>query len=101
LNQWIHGCSYSFFPAALIQLVAGPEEAKNLGGAKILRVIQIRLVMPSLANITPVSQAHSLSDRRFEFNKRAQLFVGAHNETLSVAAGPSTIQVVRPLESRG
>jgi len=72
----------------LIQLVAGPEEAKNLGGAKILRVIQIRLVMPSLANITPVSQANSLSDGRFEFNKRAQLFVGAAQRNAFRSRGP-------------
>jgi hypothetical protein len=28
--------------------VAGPEEAKNLGGAKVLRLIQIRVAPPSL-----------------------------------------------------
>jgi hypothetical protein len=56
-----------FFPAAVIQLVAGPEEAKNLGGAKILRVIQIRLVMPSLAEITSASQGQfaASANRRF------------------------------------
>jgi hypothetical protein len=56
-----------FFPAAVIQLVAGPEEAKNLGGAKILRVIQIRLVMSSLAEITSASQGQfaASANRRF------------------------------------
>src|SRR5882724_9293804 len=35
------------FPAELIQLVAGPEETKNQRGI-VLRLIQIRLVTPSL-----------------------------------------------------
>jgi hypothetical protein len=35
-------------PAELILLVAGREEAKNLAGKKILRLIQIRVATPSL-----------------------------------------------------
>ena len=43
LNRRIHGSSFLFFsPAALIQVVAGPEVAKNQRG-NVLRLIQIRL----------------------------------------------------------
>src|SRR5436190_12449653 len=36
-----------FFPLCWIQLVAGPEGAKNLAGRGVLRLIQIRLATPS------------------------------------------------------
>jgi len=36
--------------------------------------------------------------RRFQFQKRSQLFIRAHNETVSKRA--SIIQIVRPSESR-
>jgi len=35
-------------PRVLMMLVAGPEEAKNLAGRGVLRLIQIRLAKPSL-----------------------------------------------------
>jgi hypothetical protein len=38
-------------------------------------------------------------NRRFEFQKRSQFFVGVHNETLPVAAMRVSNPVVRPLES--
>jgi hypothetical protein len=38
-------------------------------------------------------------NRRFEFHKSRQLFIRAHNETLSSTRCASTIQIVRPLES--
>jgi hypothetical protein len=34
-----------------------------------------------------------------QFQKRRQLFIRVRNETLSVVAGASAIQIVRPLES--
>jgi hypothetical protein len=38
-------------------------------------------------------------NHRFEFQKRSQLFICAHNETLSfVAVCASAIQIIRPLE---
>jgi hypothetical protein len=38
-------------------------------------------------------------NRRFKFNKGSQLFVGTHNEALSIVRCASAIQIVRPLES--
>jgi hypothetical protein len=45
-------------------------------------------VTPSFAKIRPTCQSNSRvrAHRRFEFKKSAQLFIGVHNETLSVAA---------------
>jgi hypothetical protein len=42
LNQWIHVLRSFLFPSVLIDLVAGPEEAKNLAAKKDLCPIQIR-----------------------------------------------------------
>jgi hypothetical protein len=50
LNQWIHGSS---FPRCVDSVIAGPEGAKNLAG-EVLRLIQIRLAMPSFEKISPV-----------------------------------------------
>jgi hypothetical protein len=36
----------------LIEFVAGPEEAKNLAGGGVLRLIRIRLAMPSFEKIS-------------------------------------------------
>src|SRR5262249_39643738 len=46
-----------FFPAELIQLIAGPDEAKNHSGTKVLRLIRIRIVTSSFEKISPVRQA--------------------------------------------
>jgi hypothetical protein len=47
----------------------------------------IRLATPRLAKISSDCQEKFASgaDGRFEFQKRSQLFIGTHNETLSVA----------------
>ena len=37
-----------FFSPLVDSAIAGPEEAKNLSGEKVLRLIQIRLTTPSL-----------------------------------------------------
>jgi len=75
------------FSAALILVSQGPEEAKNP---------RERCPPP---DSDPFSDAESgenymsysrqfraSANRRFEFQKRSQLFVGVHNETLSISA---------------
>jgi hypothetical protein len=37
----------------------GPEETKNLAGGNALRLIRIRLAMPSVAKISPACQGNS------------------------------------------
>jgi hypothetical protein len=39
--------------------------------------------------------------RRFQFDKRSQLFIRTHNEAFPVIAMRVTIQIVRPSESNG
>jgi hypothetical protein len=42
---------------------------------------------PSFEKISTASQANfATSNRRFKFNKRSQLLIGTHDETLSVVA---------------
>jgi hypothetical protein len=63
------------------------EEAKNLAG-NVLRLIQIRLTTPSLKK-SQLFVKHNGRKARVadsQFNKRAELFVGMHNETPSVVA---------------
>jgi hypothetical protein len=54
----------------------------------ILHLIQIHLATSSLRKIWPACQDKfsASANRRFEFDKRSQLFIRAHNETLSVVA---------------
>jgi len=74
-------------PAKLIVGIAGPEEAKNLA-VKVLRLIQIRLAMASLAKITPASQDNSpaTANRRSKFQKCSQYFIRSHNKAASIIA---------------
>ena len=68
--------------------MAGPEgDAKNRAG-KVLRLNQIRLATPSFEKIASAGQdkTPASANRRFEFDKRGQFFIGAHNVTLSVVA---------------
>jgi hypothetical protein len=78
----------SFFPRCVDSVVSGPEAAKNLAGKcpppdslpfndsrvweKSRQLVKDRKPQPSI--------------RRFKFDKRRQLFIRVHNETLSVAA---------------
>ena len=75
------------FPRRVDSAIAGLEEAKNLAG-KVLRLIQDRLsdaeFGKNLANLS--NQFAASANRRFEFQKRRQLFIRTHNETLSVVA---------------
>jgi hypothetical protein len=75
-------------PARLDFWNCGSGRGEEPGGAASLRLIQIRVATPSLAKITRCCQAQSLQSakRRSESQKRSQLFIGVHNETLSVAA---------------
>jgi hypothetical protein len=76
-----------FSPPLLILPIQGLEEAKDLAGKcpppdpNRLSDAEFSKNLANLSNQFAVS-AH----RRFEFNKRRQLFIGVHNETLSVAA---------------
>jgi hypothetical protein len=54
-----------------------PTEADKVRGRRIQRQDAVENPL-SLLSIRP--------DHRFEFQKRRQLFIGTHNETLSVAA---------------
>jgi hypothetical protein len=46
----------------------------------------------------PIGDWHLIADSKFQ--KRSQLFIRVHNETLSVAAMWSAIQIVRPSQSK-
>ena len=76
------------FPRYIDVGIAGPEEAKNLAGRKALGLIQIRLTTASFDKNRVNCQHNSPqgADHGFEFGRRRQLFIGAHNETLSVVA---------------
>ena len=76
-----------FFPAVLVLRIAGPEETKNLAGESP-PPIQIRLATTSLEKISPARQGTiaTSANRPFAFQKRSQLLIRTHNETLTVAA---------------
>ena len=63
------------------------KETKNLAG-RVLRLIQIRLTTASLAKNTLACQVNSpqSTGRRFQFQKRSQLFIATHNEAPSAVA---------------
>ena len=67
-------------------------------GGNVLRLIQIRLATPSLERIWPVCQDKiaASTNRRFKLDKRRQLFLRSHDETLSIA----TMRVSNPDRSR-
>jgi hypothetical protein len=54
---------------------------------------------PSFEKISTASQANfATSNRRFKFNKRSQLLIGTHDETLPLSRCASAIQIVHPLQ---
>jgi hypothetical protein len=75
----------------------GSARGEEVSGGKVLRLIRIRLATPSLAKITPACQ-DDLRIADSSSRKRSQLHIRAHNETLSIAAMASAIQIVRLLE---
>jgi hypothetical protein len=70
----------------VILRIAGPEEAKNLGGAKGFRLIRIRRSdAQSAENYAGWSRQFATNaDRHFHLHKRGQQFIRSHDETLSV-----------------
>ena len=86
LNQWIHGSSF-LFPRCVDSAIAGPEEAKNLAGKSPppdSDPFSDAEFGKNRANCQ--TQFAASANRRFQFQKRGQLFIRAHNETLSVVA---------------
>jgi hypothetical protein len=85
----MNGFTWSFllFPAELVSGFAGPKEAKNLAG-KAPPPDSDPFTTHRFGKIAFACQAQSLQgrNRRFEFQKRSQLFIHAHNETFSVIA---------------
>jgi hypothetical protein len=76
-----------FFPAALSQLIAGPEGAKNLAGESPPPDSDPFSDAKSDENYSSSSRQFTRSaNRRFEFQKSRQLFLRVRNEPLSVAA---------------
>jgi hypothetical protein len=84
------------FPAELIRLVAGRDEAKNLAGENPPPDSDPSNA-PSLGEFTQTCQEILRKRRsRASSSKNAVSFLsGVHNETLSVAAMSSAIQIVR------
>jgi hypothetical protein len=77
------------FPALWTLSGCGSGRDEEPGGEEaVLRQIQIRLATPSLQKSTPACQDKFAAgaNRRFKFQKRRQLFLRSHNETLSVIA---------------
>jgi hypothetical protein len=79
---------FSFcFPAVLILSLQGSERGEEPSSESPPPDFRSALVKPSLAKIALACQDSSpaKANRRFEFQKRSQLFIRTHNETLSVA----------------
>jgi hypothetical protein len=76
------------FPAALTQLVAGPDEAKNHSGKKCPPPGSDPFNDAEFGKISPARQEKTavVPNRRFKVQKRSQLFIRVHNETLPVVA---------------
>jgi hypothetical protein len=86
LNQWVHNIS-SLVPRPVDSAIAGPEGAKNLAGESPPPDSDPFSDAESEENLVRLSRKFAASpNRRFEFHKRSQFFIGTHNQTLSVAA---------------
>jgi hypothetical protein len=85
-----------FFPLSLCFRAAGLEKAKNLAGA-VLRLIQDWLSDAEFGkNLASLSiQIAASANRPFKFQKRGQLFIGTHNETLAVPVSVSNDDSLR------
>jgi hypothetical protein len=86
LKQLIHGSSF-LFPAWLDFWSRGSGRGEEPGGEEVLRLIQIRLATRILKKsgqlVKPIRRKPAPP---IKFQKRRQLFIRAHNETLSVVA---------------
>jgi len=87
VNQRIHGSSF-LFPRYVDFAIRGFGRGEEPSGANVLRLIRIRLSDAESGKISLGCQAAkaATANRRFQFYKRGQLFIGAHNETLSIIA---------------
>ena len=75
------------FPRCVVLRSAGPEEAKNPAGKSPppdSDPFSDAEFGKNLANLS--NQFAASANRRFKFQKRRQLFIRVHNETLSVVA---------------
>jgi hypothetical protein len=86
---WIESVDSWFFlsfPRYVDSVIRGSGRGEEPSGGNVLRLIQIRRssVWRKLRQL--VKQKTASPNRRFKFQKSRQLFIGTHNETLSVAA---------------
>jgi hypothetical protein len=71
----------------VVSAIAGLEEAKNLAGQNRPPDSDLLDAAEFCKNLAFSSSTIAASgDRRFQFQKRSQLFIGVHNEPLSVVA---------------
>jgi hypothetical protein len=86
------------FPRSVVSVGCGSGRDEEPSGEEaVLRQIQIRLAMLSFEKISSACQDKFAAgaNRRFKFQKRSQLFIRMHDETLSVVA------MVRIFDERG
>src|SRR6266850_660810 len=88
-------------PRHIVSAIADPEEAKNLAGKGVLRLIQICLTASSLVKISPTCQSNlpqtSITDSS---SRNAVSFSSAHTtKRFPPSRCASAIQIVCPSES--
>jgi len=79
---------FSFlFPTELISGIAGPGRDEEPQRGKCPSPDSDPLLWSFAKKLATLSRQFAASaNRRFQFHKRSQLFIGVHNETLSIAA---------------
>jgi hypothetical protein len=87
-DECIHFGPSFVFPPLIVCGGCGSGKDEEPSGANVLRLIQIRVAMPSLAKISPARQANSAQVQvAASSSKNAVSFsIRTHNETLSVVA---------------
>jgi len=97
--NWMQGFMLNFLlsPRRLILRAAGLKERRKPPGeasfARFRSVWRRRVLKKSRRSVKTIP---ARANRKFEFNKRSQLFIRVHNETLSVV----TMRVCNPDRSR-
>jgi hypothetical protein len=83
----MHGSSF-LFPRCVDSVVCRSGRGEEPRGANVPCLIQIRLSDAEFGkNVANLSNQFAVTaNRRFQFHKRSQLFIGTHNEPLSVVA---------------
>jgi hypothetical protein len=75
------------YPDWLISATAGLKEGRSCREKHPLPDSKILVFRDSAKNLDNLSNQFAVSShRQFEFQKRSQLFIGVHNEPLTVAA---------------